>query len=114
VDEVVLAGTSGTRRDHPNEFIESRNEVEVIFFSLSHPGLLFVRLRQAVALSLCCAVLHHLLRRPQSCANQKALSGLGEENSKRSPDMQLRMYYSLQIMCINRDSAWTIDLDGGR
>lgn len=30
VDEVVVAGTSGVLRDHPNEFMESRNEVEVI------------------------------------------------------------------------------------
>jgi len=30
VDELVLAGTSEVRRDHPSEFMESRNEVEVI------------------------------------------------------------------------------------
>lgn len=30
VDEVVVTGVSGSRRDQPMEFIESRNEVEAI------------------------------------------------------------------------------------
>lgn len=31
VDELVLAGTSASRRDQPMEFSESRKEVEAIF-----------------------------------------------------------------------------------
>jgi hypothetical protein len=39
VDELVLAGISGSLRDQPNEFILSRNEFDAILLELITPPL---------------------------------------------------------------------------
>jgi hypothetical protein len=70
VDEDVLAGTSGVLRDHPNEFMESRNEVEVIL-SRSATCLTLSRLRYIRASPSGMM----LLRRGGSYTNRKLCRG---------------------------------------